>query len=544
MKIIRKIPSVILAVVLLTVLAVFSVSAAVDVNSIEGNTVEVRSWVQLENALTKAPIGNNGLRNNNRYIVLNAHLTMTSEDRDVGIKVNYPGTIYLDLNGYSLEVNSSTTQNLFTIDGTQKTVFIIADTATDKTKPSSITFNSTKNESAVVYVNNPNASFRIFGRGDFISEKVYNDYYNTERLPLTNIFVNKASNFQTDTKPHAAIRADKIDVLTINETFFGNYSKNPVNMYIGECKKVKITDETIFKLSGKSLVKNPTYANIYLASTTKHPSEYFNIENGWVLAGESVKSILTKNEAFHPHFYDIIGEKSTSTAIPYKKSVFEFSVKYIDGENYAISLSRWQDYIDESKVLYVNSYCCYSESAEAKVERTSEIHHFGHMSFCANCSRLISITPHDTKTRTAVGYAPTCTKPGMKDKYKCKNCNLFRGGAEIPALGHDPIVDVAAKAPTCTEAGSTEGSHCSRCDYKVEAKVIPALGHTDADNDGKCDRCGEKPSESVDPSKPDSSNCSCNCHKKGIAKFFFKIILFFQKIFKQNQICKCGAWHY
>ncbi len=41
-----------------------------------------------------------------------------------------------------------------------------------------------------------------------------------------------------------------------------------------------------------------------------------------------------------------------------------------------------------------------------------------------------------------------------------------------------------------------------------------------------------------------SSNCTCACHKKGIVKFFFKIGLFFQKIFKKNKVCKCGAWHY
>ena len=52
--------------------------------------------------------------------------------------------------------------------------------------------------------------------------------------------------------------------------------------------------------------------------------------------------------------------------------------------------------------------------------------------------------------------------------------------------------------------------------------------------------------EETDPSQPDnpSANCPCNCHKKGIANFFFKIILFFQRIFKQNKQCKCGIAHY
>ena len=42
----------------------------------------------------------------------------------------------------------------------------------------------------------------------------------------------------------------------------------------------------------------------------------------------------------------------------------------------------------------------------------------------------------------------------------------------------------------------------------------------------------------------DYANCSCACHKKGIINFFYKIILFFQKIFRKNKVCKCGVYHY
>ena len=50
----------------------------------------------------------------------------------------------------------------------------------------------------------------------------------------------------------------------------------------------------------------------------------------------------------------------------------------------------------------------------------------------------------------------------------------------------------------------------------------------------------------VDETEPEnpSANCSCACHKKGIVKLFFKIKLFFQKIFKKNRVCKCGVNHY
>ncbi len=39
-------------------------------------------------------------------------------------------------------------------------------------------------------------------------------------------------------------------------------------------------------------------------------------------------------------------------------------------------------------------------------------------------------------------------------------------------------------------------------------------------------------------------DCPCKCHKGGIAGFFYKIVLFFQKLFGQNKICaQCGAKH-
>ena len=49
-----------------------------------------------------------------------------------------------------------------------------------------------------------------------------------------------------------------------------------------------------------------------------------------------------------------------------------------------------------------------------------------------------------------------------------------------------------------------------------------------------------QPEEPEDPTK----NCTCNCHKTGIMKFFFKFMNFFQRIFKKNQFCACGVAHY
>ena len=38
-------------------------------------------------------------------------------------------------------------------------------------------------------------------------------------------------------------------------------------------------------------------------------------------------------------------------------------------------------------------------------------------------------------------------------------------------------------------------------------------------------------------------DCPCKCHQGGIAGFFYKIVLFFQKLFGMNKVCACGVKH-
>ncbi len=64
-------------------------------------------------------------------------------------------------------------------------------------------------------------------------------------------------------------------------------------------------------------------------------------------------------------------------------------------------------------------------------------------------------------------------------------------------------------------------------------------GHVDENNDGKCDRCGD----AIEGFNP-SATCKHICHKTGIARFFYKIALFFWKLFKINKECSCGIAHY
>ena len=85
-----------------------------------------------------------------------------------------------------------------------------------------------------------------------------------------------------------------------------------------------------------------------------------------------------------------------------------------------------------------------------------------------------------------VEKAPTCTEAGLESGY-CNVC-MKDQTREIPALGHDIIVE-KGKAATCTEDGLTEGRHCDRCgEVLAKQEVIPATGHHF--EDGSCDRCG------------------------------------------------------
>ncbi|MBQ8994822.1 MAG: hypothetical protein IJ091_03305, partial [Oscillospiraceae bacterium] len=82
---------------------------------------------------------------------------------------------------------------------------------------------------------------------------------------------------------------------------------------------------------------------------------------------------------------------------------------------------------------------------------------------------------HDWNEGTVV-KEPTCTDKGSKQS-KCTICGIEKE-IEIPALGHDYVVDTAnSVAATCTEAG-TNSYKCSRCgNTDKPSETVAALGH-------------------------------------------------------------------
>lgn len=136
---------------------------------------------------------------------------------------------------------------------------------------------------------------------------------------------------------------------------------------------------------------------------------------------------------------------------------------------------------------------------------------------------------HEHSYSSTVTKQPGCVSYGTRE-FKCSCGDTYT--ETINPLGHNFKTEwTIDKKATCTEDGE-KSHHCVRCDIGSAEETIKATGH---DFDGsKCKNC--------DYDK--SSDCSCNCHKGGIAGFFFKLILFFQKIFGSNKTCACGVAHY
>lgn len=141
----------------------------------------------------------------------------------------------------------------------------------------------------------------------------------------------------------------------------------------------------------------------------------------------------------------------------------------------------------------------------------------------------------------------TCTKTGVRT-YKCSCGESYT--ETISKTSHDSNTTIPMVSATCTKTGLTEGKKCSVCGtVTVAQQTVAVIAHTDNNSDYMCDYgCGHEFEKPVDPI-PDTpsdptENCGCNCHKGGIAGFFFKIILFFQKLFKTNKVCACGVAHY
>lgn len=144
---------------------------------------------------------------------------------------------------------------------------------------------------------------------------------------------------------------------------------------------------------------------------------------------------------------------------------------------------------------------------------------------------------HTHSYSSKVTKQPTCTSTGVKTF----TCSCGASYTEtIAKTSHNSNTKIPAVAPTCKETGLTEGKKCSVCGtVTVAQQIIDKVDCVNNDGDDMCDYC----EKDMPINEPDISECSCSCHKGGIAGFFFKLINFFEKIFGINKVCACGVKH-
>lgn len=173
------------------------------------------------------------------------------------------------------------------------------------------------------------------------------------------------------------------------------------------------------------------------------------------------------------------------------------------------------------------------------------------MYYCETCLEL------KTVEKKALGHSytyasnndATCTKDGTSIR-KCQICSETDMVTDKgSALGHDFSGEWKTVISANCQREGRSTRKCSRCSA-VESRLDPITAHGDKNGDYKCDVCSADLSPEA-AEKPDASDeiikdCSCKCHKGGIAGFFWKIGNFFNKLFKikSKQICDCGVYHF
>ena len=180
-----------------------------------------------------------------------------------------------------------------------------------------------------------------------------------------------------------------------------------------------------------------------------------------------------------------------------------------------------------------------------------------------SCTSLKDLTIKEGTTtigNNAFSFCYELTSVALPDSVTDIDGHAFRGcnklmavtfGENLKTIGYsafsgcDALTDVYFKGTTkqwqAVSIGSGNAKLTDAKSHILGDPIIPIIpGKPDTpSNPGTPDNPGSSDNGNNNPTA-----CDCKCHSKGFKKFIFKLVLFFQKIFRKNQSCSCGALHY
>lgn len=563
-----------LFIMMFVAFGLFSASA-LEVEYCVGEAVKVATYTELKTALENYKDG--------QSIILSKDIEITDDKNDLSVNIKGNGSVALELDGHRLTVKSKTTKYLFNLTGNAKLYFINSNTSNS----GNIYFSSAKADSALLYINNNFARVTNFNvKFTMVKSSNYNasnsSVFCVNKARELNIYggviANQMSNgdgikvvegtnkINLDLRigGGAVVQADRYCVVLntdkINSVLFAASSFQSSS----DVERIKVQSGCALKVKGLWDNTNSSYAT--------------TVRCGSAIVSDSTKVTSLKKS-------DITASKLCDVGTKVE------TILYCSGGHVEVcSICRMALYKirphNNEKVNGVSAGC--TTSGKTQGNR------------CKDCrySDQTTIPPKGHSLEFKKEVSATCGVNGMKQHYYCKSCNKYFSDAEAKTeisssslvIEHNhKHVNTAYVAPTCTEVGYSVGIVCQTCGRTVqERQVIPKTAHSypanwtvirkeSCENEGikekTCKNCGYKLTEKTpkfdhvydeegtcyycskneaesEPEKPGSTgdnkvNCSCSCHKDGILNFLFKIILFFQKIFRINQTCKgCGIAHY
>lgn len=464
--------AVFIAAFLAIFLGTFTSQAALDTAKCTGESVEVKTFGELEAALENFASGGT--------VVLKNDITVTDDAKDCSIDIKNAGVLSLDLNGHDIVVTSKSTKTLFNVTGQAKLYFInrLADRSV-------ILFNTDRSGAAVVRVDhmkaeitNVNVDFTLGSNGYTATADGADSYV---------FYVNRAS------------RTDIYEGTIRNNMENGNGIYFDANDNNKSKLSVRIGGGATIQANKYCITLDPSKVSYVRFGTCNFES--INKDSG------AFERILVPSEssATLKTFWNF---SDSRTGVYLAGVVTSDSKKIVDLGKKDISASKTCEVLTEAEYYVVLQYAgghvrlcgtCYM--SYDGIEAHTSVSQKGQSATCTlsgktsgekctvcsySSSKTIPKTGHD------MVYYPAkdggCGTSANKEYYKCNNCKYYftdknginevRESDVLFPSTHRVAYD-AYVAPTCTESGLSAGSHCETCGEIIEKQeLIPAKGHS------------------------------------------------------------------